>query len=50
MMLLLVGVMRATIVWRGWALPTQDEMLGFFSCGLGLLVCLLARLVGWWMD
>lgn len=32
MMLLLVGVMRATIVWRGWALPTQDEMLGIFSC------------------
>ena len=32
MMLLLVGVMRATIVWRGWALPTQDEMLGMFSC------------------
>lgn len=32
MMLLLVGVMRATIAWRGWALPTQDEMLGFFSC------------------
>lgn len=32
MMLLLVGVMRATIVWRGWALPTQDEILGIFSC------------------
>ena len=32
MMLLLVGVMRATIVWRGRTLPTQDEMLGMFSC------------------
>ena len=50
MMLLLVGVIRATILWRGWALPTQDEMLGMFSCRLDLIVCLLARLVGRWMD